>query len=145
MRQKIQTWKIHLFIIITRTLKPHHCNTDRIPLRTELCPDRPPLPCLPPSIVFLPLSSSSFQPNLHAPYLHTASIKRSSCFLTLPFFARVWEGMRGHKRSDCTHHPHIGITTKKKSHTAPVEFTLITTQQKETWVPPKRQLQEEEN
>jgi hypothetical protein len=73
MRQKIQTWKIHLFIIITRTLKPHHCNTDRIPLRTELCPDRPPLPCLPPSIVFLPLSSSSLQPNLHAPYLHTSS------------------------------------------------------------------------
>lgn len=65
MRQKIQTWKIHLFMIITRTLKPHHCNTDRIPLRTELCPDRPPLPCLPPSIVFLPLSSSS----LHLIYM----------------------------------------------------------------------------
>ncbi len=64
-REKIQTWKIHLFMIITRTLKPHHCNTDRIPLRTELCPDRPPLPCLPPSIFFLPLSSSS----LHLIYM----------------------------------------------------------------------------
>jgi hypothetical protein len=43
------------------------------------------------------------------------SMKRSSCFLTLPSFARVWEGMRDHKRSDCTHHPHIGITTTKKT------------------------------